>query len=320
VTWFVFVIAGISVCIGFWVASYLDRRNRAAELEGADATEAVPVNQQSQPTIDSVLMHELMEAMQGLTATVDDNVGRHASRIAEISSELDCETTTDAHVVLAAAARLVEANKQLQSDLATAKVEIQMQERQMRSYMTEARTDELTEIGNRRAFEEELERRLSQWKRQGIVLSLVLADIDHFKRFNDYHGHQTGDAVLFRVASAIAGAVRDMDIVARYGGEEFAVILPGTELDDAKIVAERLRTAVADNVCDLDQAELQVTVSAGLAAVLPSEDRDDLIKRADKALYAAKQAGRNCTYSHDGETPQSVPPLEVAICQPLSQA
>ena len=313
-TWIVFVIAGLCVFIGFGVASYLDRRNRASEPECASAADILSAEQQSQLTVDSVLARELMETLQGLTATVDDNVDRHASRIAEISSELDGKTTSDARVVLAAAARLVEANKQLQSDLSSAKTEIQMQERQLRSYMTEARTDELTDIGNRRAFEEELARRVSQWNRQGITLSLMLADIDHFKRFNDYHGHQTGDAVLQRVAGAIAGAVRDMDIVARYGGEEFAVILPGTEAEDAKIVAERLRNAVADEVVDFDEAELQVTVSVGLAEALPSEDRDGLVKRTDEALYAAKQAGRNCTYCHNGEILQAVPPRDFAVC------
>ena len=152
-----------------------------------------------------------------------------------------------------------------------------------------ADTDGLTGIANRRTFDEALERELSRAARSGEEVSLVLLDIDHFKRLNDDHGHQVGDDVLRRVARAIAGATRRYDLAARYGGEEFAVILPRTPREDAAMVAERLRRHGVDAPGDPG-----CTVSAGVATY-PHDAADPaaLIVRADEALYASKHAGRD---------------------------
>ena len=152
-----------------------------------------------------------------------------------------------------------------------------------------ADTDGLTGIANRRTFDEALERELSRAARSGEEVSLVLLDIDHFKRLNDVHGHQVGDDVLRRVARAIADATRRYDLAARYGGEEFAVILPRTPREDAAMVAERLRRRGVDAPGDPG-----CTVSAGVATY-PHDAADPatLIVRADEALYASKHAGRD---------------------------
>lgn len=150
-----------------------------------------------------------------------------------------------------------------------------------------AHTDPLTGLANRRVLEDALTREIARSVRTGEPVSLVLFDIDHFKRVNDTLGHQQGDQVLRNVASALAEACRDADLLARYGGEEFAVLLPACAPREAYQVAQRLRAAAAS---------AGVTVSAGVAA-LPSHasDADELLRKADDALYSAKRTGRDRT-------------------------
>jgi diguanylate cyclase (GGDEF)-like protein len=174
-------------------------------------------------------------------------------------------------------------------------------ERAMGSLRTQATRDALTGLGNRRKFDQELARRFAQWRRGGTPLTLVLVDVDHFKCVNDDHGHSAGDAVLHEVAQVLAECVREMDVVARYGGEEFGMILPGTTLVEARPVAERVRNAIAGRAFQYGEKELRITVSAGLAEALLTNDVEVLVARADTALYSAKDAGRDCCHAHDGQ-------------------
>lgn len=152
----------------------------------------------------------------------------------------------------------------------------------------QARTDALTGLPNRRALLEELERELARRRRNGRPLALVMMDLDHFKQVNDLHGHPVGDAVLRETAGRLSSVTRQGETLGRIGGEEFAWLLPDTTPATA---AERGRQAVAD----LDFADVgRCTISAGVSA-LTSEDLgvDELLRRADEALYRAKAAGRN---------------------------
>lgn len=160
--------------------------------------------------------------------------------------------------------------------------------------MTESRTDKLTDISNRRAFDEELYRLHAVQKRRNGTLCLMLADIDHLKMFNDYHGHQVGDEMLRRVAETFEQSTRTSDIVCRYGGEEFAILLPRTKLADALRVAERTRAAVQAMRYQIGDAQLQVTASIGVVELRATDEMSSFIKRSDDALYAAKHAGRKC--------------------------
>ena len=156
-----------------------------------------------------------------------------------------------------------------------------------------SRTDPLTEIANRRAFEEELGERFAVARRYERPLSLAMIDIDYFKDTNDAYGHPAGDAVLRRVASVIRRCSRQSDVVARYGGEEFVVILPETQLFEALQFGEKIRSAIAAE--DFGGMPPRVTVSAGVASMghtvfgRPA----DLVAAADAALYRAKEKGRN---------------------------
>lgn len=162
--------------------------------------------------------------------------------------------------------------------------------------------DPLTRAYNRRYFDRRLLEEVSFARRQGSPLSLLIIDVDHFKRVNDDYGHPVGDLVLERVASGIQGVMRPEDVLARYGGEEFVVIARHTSLNNAKVLAERIRRHVEALSMQLPGGAIQVTVSIGVAAQSQETDyssRDELMVAVDAAMYAAKSAGRNrvCTAS-----------------------
>ncbi len=157
--------------------------------------------------------------------------------------------------------------------------------------------DGLTGLYNHRYFQETLDREIARVKRYGHPLSLLLFDIDFFKKINDNFGHPAGDQVLINLAQCVSGAMRPTDIIARYGGEEFAVILPETNLAGMKVFAERLRRSTAALTTVVPNNTVQVTISCG-GALLAAEDnfsKQDLIDSADRALYLSKQTGRNRT-------------------------
>jgi diguanylate cyclase (GGDEF)-like protein len=160
-------------------------------------------------------------------------------------------------------------------------------------------TDGLTKLYNHRFFQDALKREFARSQRHQSPLSLALLDIDHFKRFNDTYGHQQGDVVLQELARTLRGQVRNLDVVARYGGEEFAVIMPDAPVDVALRVAERLRAAVEGHPVEGPTGPLSVTISLGVASVPHAEITAPaaLIAAADRALYRAKERGRNCVAS-----------------------
>jgi diguanylate cyclase (GGDEF)-like protein len=164
-----------------------------------------------------------------------------------------------------------------------------------------ARTDALTGIPNRRVWDEELPLELDRARRMGTPLCVAIIDLDHFKAYNDQYGHQAGDRVLKEAASAWRTQVRSIDLLARYGGEEFALLAPGTSRDGATALAEKIRIAVATATFSVISLEgpraLRVTLSAGVA--LFAGDERALFNDADRALYCAKESGKDCVVSAD---------------------
>jgi len=160
------------------------------------------------------------------------------------------------------------------------------------------KTDFLTNIGNRRKFNEYLSQEWAQCQKEKQPLALILADIDYFKRYNDYYGHQQGDGCLSKVAQALASCLkRSNDILVRYGGEEFAVILPNTPLSGALTVAEEMRQKILELKIPHLKSEISefITLSFGVSSMIPRPELllETLIKNADEALYLSKELGRN---------------------------
>jgi two-component system, cell cycle response regulator len=161
--------------------------------------------------------------------------------------------------------------------------------------------DVLTGWHNRRYLESRLLEELNRARREQGALACLMLDVDHFKQINDRHGHLVGDRVLYELAQRIGAEVRSSDVAARYGGEEFALLLPGAGTEEARQLAERVRLSVASRPIVLQCHSLDVTVSAGVASISPQPDEGDLpalrnrlLSAADRALYRAKNAGRNC--------------------------
>lgn len=182
-----------------------------------------------------------------------------------------------------------------------ARAEAQARQKLYKAYVTEARTDALTELANRRAFEDEIQSRVTTADAEQRNLSLLFVDVDRFKLLNDGFGHQAGDFMLRLVSKILREEIREQDFAARFGGEEFAVILPDTGKDEAVRIAEHLRVVIRQYSAPFRDDTLSVTVSIGVAVRSGGEDVESLVQRADKALYAAKKGGRDCScYNNNG--------------------
>ncbi len=160
-------------------------------------------------------------------------------------------------------------------------------------------TDPLTKVYNRRYLDRRLQEEVARSKRYSLDLSVLMLDIDYFKRVNDIYGHQAGDITLSALGSLVKAALRDLDVVARYGGEEFMVICTNTAIDGAALVAERLRHLVESNQVEIPDGSgasqtIQISISIGAAGLSASVDsKEKLVQAADQALYRAKEEGRN---------------------------
>lgn len=167
-------------------------------------------------------------------------------------------------------------------------------EHQQQDLRQQLEQDALTGVSSRTSLLRELRLAIGRAAKTGQPLVVVMADLDHFKAINDQHGHLVGDRVLKDVAARIKSALREFDLVGRYGGEEFVVLLENTSLHTANQVAERIRRRIAAGPVHLGSANVDVTVSQGLALCRQNDDVPSLLKRADQAMYRAKSAGRDC--------------------------
>jgi len=255
------------------------------------------------------LLHEL----ESWTSEYSGNVDEYQGKLDELSKAVGSGTgnsQAETRVVLLLQ-QIMSNNDKLKVRLDVAERQLEKQTRQIESYLTEARTDGLTGLYNRRAFDQKLEELFSGYRNGGRSFVVTIIDIDKFKTINDTHGHQAGDVVLKQVAQIMRTELDQAIIVARFGGEEFAVITNGP----LRIVAEKMnevRKLIAKTKMDTSETLINVTISAGL-----SEPRSDLVvgsvlRRADESLYTAKNIGRNRVYYDEGRGPVLVGAPEVA--------
>jgi diguanylate cyclase len=276
--------------------------------------------------MDTVNTRVLDEIKQVIT-TIDAAAGSatsYTTRLHQASEKLaqanDGEALRSVIEHLVQGAKEMEVNnKKLETSLASSRQEIHQLQQNLETVRLEALTDPLTTLSNRKYFDAALSSAIAEATEKNEPLSLLMADIDHFKNFNDQYGHLTGDQVLRLVALAVKQNVKGLDIAARYGGEEFIVALPNTALQSAITVADHIRRAVmTKELMRRSNGERlgRVTISIGAAVLHPGDTPQLLIDRADKCLYAAKRNGRNrviCEADPEADvTPKDVTPREAA--------
>lgn len=236
----------------------------------------------------------MIGAAAGSNHAFGDSLGGVCSQLGGITKAEDLQRVTETLVL---ASREMERNSlDLEKKLNESKKQISALKENLDEVRNESRTDALTGIPNRKAFDEAFIAETANAAETNEELCLVVADIDHFKKFNDTHGHQTGDKVLQLVAKLLASNVKGRDMAARFGGEEFTVLLPQTNLRAAVTVADQMREQVLTKELvkkSTNENLGTITMSFGVARFRPGESMDELFHRADACLYAAKNDGRN---------------------------
>jgi diguanylate cyclase len=224
---------------------------------------------------DMMRANAIANRLKALADEMSSSVGEHRSELDHASQLLtSTEARSDealAELVVDVIGDMVRANQNLQSKLETAETKLQEQATEIETHISRSLTDPLTGLPNRREFNDRLEERMSAWNRRKEPFTLLILDVDHFKKLNDQHGHLAGDQVLAVMGRALRAAIRREDAVARYGGEEFAILLPNTGLEAATHVAKNVRDAVARMVVKHSGKQIQITASGGLATIQAAE-------------------------------------------------
>jgi diguanylate cyclase len=242
--------------------------------------------------VDQIL--KIIEETVGNSTALGTTVREASEGLTSQSTPTDVRHAVEA--IVSASRKMEERSTELEEHLQATKKELNELQQNLEKAHSEARTDGLTGVNNRKAFDEALSRELAEAEKGGQPLCLVIGDIDHFKKFNDTFGHRTGDQVLRLVASCLKTGVHAGHFVARYGGEEFAVIMPATEIASAETIANKIRETVqARELVKRSTGESlgRVTMSMGIALLQPGEAGASLVERADSCLYDAKRGGRN---------------------------
>lgn len=246
------------------------------------------------------ISRELGAVVKTLEAAGRDTAA-YGEALAGASGQLD--KTTDAasfkrmvEGLVQATSRMQRRSRDLEKRLQETSQEVDQLRHNLEKVREEAMTDALTGVANRKRFDEAMRKARRGAELQGEDFSLVLCDIDHFKRFNDTWGHQTGDQIIRFVAACLSRFSKDYHVVARYGGEEFGIVLPRTDLAEARIIAEKVRASVESKRLlrkSTNEDLGHITVSLGVSAYHTGESVEALIERCDTNLYKSKQSGRN---------------------------
>lgn len=259
---------------GIWLAGRISQPLReltrvAHRLQSGEADAVLPSHKR---------FHEpklLADALRHLLATLR----QEQTKLAELNANLENQVTERTEALDAANRHLL--------------LSLEERQRLVKQLETQANTDSLTGLLNRRAFHERAQQEILRQARQHTALSVLIFDIDHFKQINDLYGHEAGDEALRQLALAAQEWLREMDVLARFGGEEFVALLPDSDLEAARRVAERMRQAAAELQISYPSGVIRLTLSFGVAQWRPEQAMDALIAQADQALYTAKHKGRN---------------------------
>ncbi len=236
---------------------------------------------------------EIINANQS-TANYGKNLKTYTSQLDQVTQVADVKSIITSLIKDTSAAAA--SGQGLQDKLAAATARTEMLEKKLAQTEKEATIDTLTGLRNRRAFDVRLKELFNDFRQNGQYFSVIMVDIDFFKKFNDTYGHQTGDLVLSTVGDTLYRSLKGNDFPARYGGEEFIVLLPETTLENAVVVAEQLRVRISLKKIEDERhpdVTLKVAASLGVSFVKQHDTMQAVVDRADKALYHAKETGRN---------------------------
>ena len=293
---FVFIALAIGFCAGAWVfganpCSAFSNTHDPADLQTGELLSSQSERVEMVRVAEQAMM--AFQRVQDVATSLAGQAGTHTSKVETITAELQSIATGQSDVssdaVLAAIQQIAEANSELKQRLTMAEKQVEAQTTDLHHYATEARTDSLTGLANRRAFDDGVQMQYELWRRRSVPFALLILDIDRFKTFNDTHGHQAGDAVLRNIGKLLAKTARQMDLPCRYGGEEFAVVLPATDIREARVAAERFRKVVECGVVSLAGQVLHVTISVGVAEISAEDDLTNLVRCADERYIDARR-------------------------------
>lgn len=245
-----------------------------------------------------------LRTMSQWTSEFSGDVIKYQNQLSNINQRVQ-QGNTPREELINMVSEMMETNRKLQLRLDQTEQKLDTQTGQLASYLKEARTDGLTGLMNRRAFDKSMDDVFSQWQKQDRKFCVGLIDIDHFKQINDTYGHPAGDMILKQVAHTLQTELKDAICVARFGGEEFS-LLTLSSLDQAAEQLDDLRGLVSKMQVEHEGKCINLTLSAGVSQVIEGERIGIMIRRADEALYASKVSGRNRVHLHDGSNCQLI--------------
>jgi diguanylate cyclase len=261
----------------------------------------------------------LLDLFQSVERTSGD-VESHNSEIQQTANDVGAMHATGEmemvkRALLGHMLTLLGSNRRLQEDLFYSRYKMEEQAEQIDLVRREARTDALTTVANRKAFDEKVRLLWAGWNRERHPFVLMMIDVDHLKRINDAHGHQAGDQVLGMLGEWLKQWIREGDFVGRYGGDEFALLLPRTDLASGRQQAEMICEQTAQRASRITFRGEQVSLSLSIGVTTPAEGDvvESLIRRADEALYRAKGAGRNQVQVQEAAAAPSAAPVPAGV-------
>lgn len=295
------LLAGIG--IAGLVSGWFLKRGVAVTKVSTEPADSTPEQNARQPENEDTA--KVLAKLNKIVESISFDVEEHHESVEDVTNQLQTMDLGDRDGVVAVVARLVSSNSKLQQQLCSAESRLQEQAQVIQTHVRDARTDPLTSVANRRAFDSEIADGEQALSSSGEPMTVMMMDVDYFKKVNDVHGHLAGDEILKNVAGLLKRKTRREGIVCRYGGEEFAIIFRNKSIHEIMEFADRVRETVGETGINFEGKFLKVTISAGLAEIKPTESGLEMVGRADDALIMAKQNGRNRSFWNDGS--KSIP-------------
>ncbi len=313
ISWPLMIASAVGIVVFALVCGFLlGRRSRHRESDNlATRTDSPTELQRAIEPAERQRMLELLREIGTWSHEYSGKISEYQHELGELSRNVSASSPNDPSIgntsdrITSLLQQFMQNSGLLQQRLDAAEFQLEQKTRQIECYLNEARTDSLTGLFNRRAFDQRLEELFRNHRRGGRPFVVALIDIDHFKTINDTHGHQMGDLALQAISNLLKQCLSETLMVARFGGEEFAVIMDGPLLAAGRQL-DAIRHSLNSRGLELETIKLTTTISVGLSEPMDDSGASSVVRRADEALYAAKNFGRNRVYLHDGREPALV--------------